>query len=207
MGIQFPVEILELFIGHPADNQVLPDRGAHVAVGIAFGQIGHQQHLLGGDVARRQSQDGCGKSILPLFHHVGASPGRERRGRSPVGVTAIAVAPILRRHDQGSRVGMREELDRRMRGLRAEHLFIGGFPSAFEFFKPQFLDHELHAGFAAVLAIAEIVEDLDDGFDGRDEVVHGYEFPEQMRDARCRAQSAADHHAESDRAVFGLLRQ
>ena len=94
-----------------------------------------------------------------------------------------------------------------MRGLGAEHLFIGCFPPAFEFFKPQFLDHELHAGFAAVLPIAQIVEDLDDGFDGRDEVVHGHEFPEQMRDARSRAQSSADHHAKADRAVLGFLRQ
>ena len=207
MGFQFLIEGFHLSIGHPTNNQILTDRGANVAIGITFGQISHDQHLLGGNIARRQPEDGGGKSFLPLFHHVGASPRCERRGRRPVRVAAIAVCPMLRRHNQGSRIGMREKFQRWMSRLGAEHVFIGGFPPASKFVEPQFLDHELHAGFAAVFPIAEIIEDFNHGFDGRNQFIHGHEFPEKMRDTRGRPQPSSDHHAKSDRAVLGLLRQ
>ena len=129
------VDGFQLGFRHPANNHILTDGGAHVAVRVVFRQIGQREHLPGGHITRRQSHDDGDKSLLSLFHHIGALPRRERRCHVVMLVSALAVRPVLRRQDQGCRVGIRDESHGRRGRPGAEQLLIGFLPSPPEGFE------------------------------------------------------------------------
>ncbi len=78
------------------------------------------------------------------------------------------------------------EPDRLRRRLIVAHRLVCLRPPALELFETQFIDDELHAGFMAILAVAQGIEHLDDGFDGGNQFVHRREFPQYLSDTRSR---------------------
>ncbi len=87
------------------------------------------------------------------------------------------------------------------------HRDEGCFPPTFEFLESQLFDDELHPSLVPILPVAQLVEDFDDGFDARNELVHRREFTKHLGDTGRGAQSAAGHHSEPDGAVCLLCGQ
>ena len=71
------VEVGQIRLADPAEDDVLLHRAAHVVTGEAPGQIGEGAHLVAGQVAERQGHGGHRVALLALRAHVGRPPGVE----------------------------------------------------------------------------------------------------------------------------------
>ena len=204
-GDQALVEALHLVVRHPADAEVLLDRGAEVAVGVLVDEAGHVEHLRGGDVAHGEPDEGGGESRLPLQDDVRALPHVKRRLGMAVASAAVAAVGPDRLNQWGRGVG-----DGRQAQLSVIALAEDGvldLEPALEFREAQLLDDEFHPRLVAVLPVAQVVEDLDHGVAGGQQVLHWHELVQEERDAGRGAQPAARRHAEADGTVRIFCRQ
>ncbi len=210
---QVGIQRLDLRLRNPADDHVLVDRRADVAVGVPFGQIRNVQHLLRGEIPHEQLDHRRDVAVLFLPDDVGPFPHFKRGLLRPAVGMAVALGCGLgsvrrSRHDQTGRfILMLQQLDRPVRRSGMAHRHEGLFPAPLELGESELLDHEFHAGLVPVLTVPQLVEHLDDSLDAGDQLVHRREVPQHLRDPRQRAEAAARDHAEADRAVRGLRRQ
>ena len=204
------VEVLDPVGGDPADAQVLLDRGPDVPVGKFVDQVGHFQHLRGGDVAHGEPDKDGRESRLPLRDDVRPLPHVE--GRFGAAVTPVAFGRPVSAVGADRLDQLWRDVEARRQGQATAFMALARhgefhFDAALELFEAQLFDDELHPRLVAVLPVAEVVEDLQDRLAERQQVLHRQELIEKVRDARCGAQPAACRDAEADGPVCLLDRQ
>eukprot|EP01022_Parablepharisma_sp_SALTPOND_P026560 TRINITY_DN643_c0_g3_i1.p1 TRINITY_DN643_c0_g3~~TRINITY_DN643_c0_g3_i1.p1 ORF type:complete len:1321 (+),score=447.37 TRINITY_DN643_c0_g3_i1:3726-7688(+) len=190
-------------------HQVLLVGHAQFAEAVLVGQVGHEVHLVGGDVARRHAR------LLQRQQHggiarllVGLDVALDPVGKTTVFGLQAFVLGIHRRQGSVGRIG--EELRHALQFFLGQGggtvLDLGPFllDLAGKFLGADGLDQDLDARLVHVVAAAVLVVDAQDGFQVGHGVLPGQEVADDAAQDGRAAHAAADQHAEAHFAGFVL---
>ena len=185
-GLEGLVQLQQVGLGHPAQDDVLLHGGAHRLAGEAPGQIGQRAQLAGGQVAQGQPDGGgviaglalaIGVGLQPALEAFGPGGAIERHGRAQRLLVKGAQAGFAQ---EGGPFGVV-----RQGGALFQH-------QALELVDAELLHQELDAGAVAVFLFAQAGEDAGDGLGGGQQLALGQKGIKQLGLLRHGAQPAAD---------------
>lgn len=205
----------DILVANPAEEQILLLRHAHEPVAVDAREVAEDSHLLPGEVSERDCDRHRRVTLLLLRPNIRSLPALEvGRGRTKFGPYCWRDAGALDRRARGSHgdvCGGRSRsalpgggvFDGRIVGTEGElraALDTNTLPLPFVLLAvalpAERLDEKLHPVLVLALAIAEAMEDADDGLSDVKDLASGRELVEQVARPTHRCCAAADGNPE-----------